>query len=98
MRSVLNENQKYIRAKKKVDDLKGFYSNIGAYFLVIPMLYIINKMTVPQFQWFWFPMIGWGFGIAMHALHVFGISNFLGRNWEERKIKEIIEKDENRQL
>ena len=36
----------------------------------------------------------WGIGITVHALVVFGSFSFLvGKNWEERKIKELIEKD-----
>jgi hypothetical protein len=34
-------------------------------------------------------MLGWGIGILSHALQVFGI----GKNWEEKKIKELMEKD-----
>lgn len=96
MKRILDKEEKYIRAKKRVDDLKAFYSNIGAYCLVIPMLFVINRLTVPNFQWFWFPMIGWGFGILMHAFQVFGLSNLFGSNWEERKIQKILEQNENR--
>ena len=46
---------------------------------------------MPQFQWFWFSAAGWGFGVTMHAFKVFGY----GHSWEERKIKEILEKGNN---
>ena len=88
-----NENTAYYRAKKRVEELKGFYGNLISYFCVIPLLVFINLTYSPQFQWFWFSAGGWGFGVVMHALKVFGYSS----NWEERKIKEILRKDENKQ-
>jgi heme/copper-type cytochrome/quinol oxidase subunit 2 len=83
-----NQNSAYYRAKKRVEELKGFYGNLISYCCVIPILIFINLRFSPQFQWFWFSAGGWGFGVIMHAFKVFGYST----NWEERKIKEILEK------
>ena len=88
-----NENNAYFRAKKRVEELKGFYGNLISYCCVIPFLIFINLKFSPQFHWFWFSAIGWGFGLVMHALQVFGY----GKNWEERKIQEILEKDTSKQ-
>lgn len=83
-----NEDTAYFRAKKRVEELKGFYGNLISYCCVIPILIFINLRFSPQFQWFWFSAAGWGFGVTMHAFKVFGY----GHNWEERKIKEILDK------
>lgn len=88
-----NENNAYYRAKKQVEALKGFYGNLISYCCVIPFLIFINLTFSPQFQWFWFSAVGWGFGLTMHAFKVFGYSS----NWEERKIQEILRKDEHKQ-
>jgi sensor histidine kinase YesM len=88
-----NENTAYYRAKKRVDELKGFYGNLISYCCVIPFLIFINLTFSPHFQWFWFSAAGWGFGLLMHAFKVFGYSS----NWEERKIQEILRKEENKQ-
>jgi hypothetical protein len=42
-------------------------------------------------------LLGWVIGIAAHATSVFGIKGILGKEWEERKIKEIMEKDKKRE-
>ncbi len=94
MKTIDSEEQKYSRAKKKVENLKGFYSNLLAYCLVIPFLIFINLMTSPHHLWFWYPMVGWGIGIVFHAVGVFNKTSFLGRNWEEQKIQEFMEEDE----
>ena len=88
-----NDNTAYYRAKKRVEQLKGFYGNLISYCIVIPILIFINLRFSPQFQWFWFSAGGWGFGLLMHAFKVFGYSS----NWEERKIQEILRKEENKQ-
>jgi len=88
-----NENTAYYRAKKRVEELKGFYGNLISYCCVVPILVFINLTYSPQFQWFWFSAGGWGFGVLMHAFKVFGYSS----NWEERKIQEILKKEENKQ-
>ncbi len=88
----ISDSNKYIRAKKHIDDLKDFYGSLIAYFVVIPFLIYINYRTYWDFQWFWFPLFGWGLGNVIQAFKVFGY----GTNWEERKIREIMDKDNNR--
>lgn len=88
--NIYNENLAYQRAKDKVEQLKGFYGNLISYCIVIPVLIIINLNT-SNFQWFWFPMLGWGMGLTFHALETFGY----GKSWEERKINELMNKDDN---
>ncbi|MEO8534956.1 MAG: 2TM domain-containing protein, partial [Flavobacterium sp.] len=88
-----DENKAYFRAKKRVEELKGFYGNVISYCCVIPFLIFINLRYSPGFQWFWFSVLGWGFGVTMHAFKVFGYSS----DWEERKIREILEKENNKQ-
>lgn len=84
-----DEDMAYARAKKRVEQLKGFYGNLTSYCIVIPTLALVNYFTYWGFQWFWFPMLGWGMGLSFHAFGVFGY----GKSWEERKIQEIINKE-----
>lgn len=90
------ENSKYVKAVERVEKLKEFYQNLVSYCLVIPFLIFINLRFSPNFYWFWFPAIGWGIGLTFHFLEVNNYNIFLGSNWEERKIKEIMDR-ENRQ-
>lgn len=88
-----NENFAYLKAKKQVDKIKGFYGSLISYFLVMPFLIFINLRSSSGYQWFWFPLLGWGFGLVMKGLKVYGY----GSNWEERKIQEILRKEEQKQ-
>lgn len=91
--TTYNEQQAYEKAKKRVKDIKEFYGNLISYAIVIPVLIIINLKTYSKFQWFWFPMFGWGLGLLFHGFGVFGY----GKSWEERKIQEILDKEKRTQ-
>lgn len=91
MQSNYEEEQRYIKAKKRVKDIKGFYVHLSVYLLTMPIIIGVNLMFVPGFHWFWFSVLGWGIGIFFHWLGVFGFSKLgLGKDWEERKIREIM--------
>ena len=87
--SETTETIAYERAVKRVKELKGFYGNLISYCIVIPFLVIINLLTSPGQLWFYWPMLGWGIGLLAHGMNVFAI----GKNWEEKKIQEIMNKD-----
>ena len=87
----MEDQQAYNRAKKRVRQIKGFYIHAGVYGVVNLLLIAINSATTPRQIWFFWPLIGWGIGLAAHGLSVFGLGEFLGAEWEERKIKKIID-------
>ena len=89
------ENSNYIKALERVEKLKEFYQNLASYCIVIPFLIFINLRFSPGFYWFWFVICGWGMGVAFHFLSVNNYNIFLGKNWEDRKIKELM-KEENK--
>lgn len=87
-----DKNESYERAQKRVKEIKSFYGNLISYCIIIPFLIIVNLMTSPEDLWFIFPMLGWGIGLAAHGMGVFGI----GKQWEEKKIRQILEKQNKR--
>nr|WP_243835231.1 2TM domain-containing protein [Maribacter spongiicola] len=84
--------KRYEKAKERVELIKGFYGNLTSYCIVIPVLAFINYRTT-SFVWVIFPAIGWGIGLLAHGLKAYGLNPLFGSNWEERKIKELMEKD-----
>jgi len=79
--------------REKAKKLKGFYANLTAYLLVIPFLAWINHITSPDFTWVIFPIIGWGIGLAVHGMEVYNYHPFLGKDWEDKKMKEFMDKE-----
>lgn len=87
------EHDRYLKAKKRVEEIKAFYASLTAFIVVNAFLMFVNLMTSPQYLWFLWPFFGWGIGVVFHALKVFNYSPFLGKDWEERKMKEFLEQD-----
>jgi Ca2+/Na+ antiporter len=85
--------KKYERAKKQVEELKGFYAHLTIYLIMVPVFIYLNYKG-GGFPWAVFPIAGWGLGVGGHAMEVFGYNPILGKDWEERKIREYMDKEE----
>lgn len=91
MDNNLIDKQRYNKAQKRVKKIKGFYTHLTVYCVIISILIFINLKYEPSFHWFWFSLCGWGTGLFFHWLSVFGLNLLgLGSNWEEKKIKEFM--------
>lgn len=90
-----NENDiRYLQAKRRVKRMKGFYIHATVYVLV--NLFIIAGNTqegesLLNMDNYW-TAIFWGIGILAHGISVFMPNLFLGKDWEERKIRELMDK------
>ena len=91
----MTELEEYQKAKDRVGEIKGFYAHAAMYALTNAALIILNLATLRKndgIVWFVWPLIGWGIGLAVHAISVYGLGPFLGREWEEREIQRELER------
>lgn len=85
----------YKKARERVQELRAFYTHLITYIIVNIGLAIINLLTNPDELWFYWVTIFWGIGLLFHAVSVFIFGGrFLGREWEERKVQQLVEKEE----
>jgi len=85
----------YIRAEKRLKELKGFYWHAFWYVAVNLFLIgmaVVNGNDITHFGTFSTPFF-WGIGLGFHALSVFGKNLMFSKNWEERKVREFMDKD-----
>jgi 2TM domain len=87
----MDSDERYRRAKRRVTVIKSFYIHLGIYVGIITLLFLIDLLT-PGGWWFYWALLGWGIGVVAHALSVFGIAGLLGSEWEEKKIRELMDK------
>ena len=92
------EQLKYESALKKVKRIKGFYTHLLVYIVINIMIIIVNIQELDKgesyFQLKIFStLFFWGIGLVGQGLSVFGTDIFLGSNWEEQKIKELMDKE-----
>ncbi len=103
MKRYYSEEESYIKAEKRVKEIKGFYWHLFWYLAVniflsfggtIKRFVFDGSLDVESIHFSTFSVwFFWGIGIAGHWLHVFGKNVFFSRNWEEKKIKEFMDKD-----
>ncbi|MBC3847202.1 histidine kinase [Winogradskyella echinorum] len=88
-------NDDYVRARKRVEELKAFYYSLISYVFVIPFLvFIWYQYSSNTIQWFWFPTFGWGLSLVIQAYRVFVDDGAFGAGWEKRKIEEYMKRDD----
>ncbi|GMN04727.1 2TM domain-containing protein [Croceitalea sp. MTPC5] len=94
MRTNQSEDQ-YIRAKERITELRKFYAKVlrglVAVCIVAAINYYLNEWEEPWFLWVVF---GVTVGILVRAFRVFNLNPFFGKDWEERKIKELVNRNE----
>lgn len=89
------DENKYFKAKERVAELKKFYNALFTFVVVNLFFVLINYMTNGlEYAWFWWVTVSWGLGMVFYAFKVFGWNLIFSKNWEERKIREIMEKED----
>ena len=92
-------NARYAMAFKKMKRIKGFYVHLAVY-LIFNLIIILTGNTefndsdtgnLGRFSLAFY----WGIGLAAHGASVFGRDLFFGRDWEERKIRQFMDKEKN---
>lgn len=88
----------YKAAQKRIKDIKGFYVHLTVYVFVNAFIFIVAHRGEGFTESFtelsnYSTLFFWGIGLFAHWASVFGPNFLLGEKWEEKKIKEIMEKD-----
>lgn len=87
--------------RKKVKAMSGFYKHLTAYIGVNVFIWVMHIINMDHnesfFQWNTFSTaLFWGVGVFFHWYSVFESTIVMGRSWEERKIKEMLEKEKSK--
>lgn len=80
------------RATIYVRDIKGFYTHLITYVIVVGCLLALNFIRSPDRIWAVWPALGWGIGVLFHGLNVFEVFNFFGPKWERRQIEKRLKR------
>ena len=97
-----NESSEYVkeraykRAQKRLKEIKGFYWHAFWYAVVNIFIFVMiisnSDGNIWHFGTYSTPLF-WGIGLGFHALGVFGKNLFFSKSWEDRKMREYMEKD-----
>jgi transcriptional regulator with XRE-family HTH domain len=73
-----------------VRKLKGFYSHLIQFVLVVGALAILNFVVSPHNWWVGWVVLFWGIGVITHGLQVFDKVPFLNGDWERREVEKYL--------
>lgn len=96
-------DESYNLAYNKVKKIKGFYSHLRIY-LIVNVIIIVSNLNRDfignyfhvngLFDWHTYSTaIYWGIALLIHAFTVFGPDIFFNKDWEQKKIREYMDKD-----
>ena len=94
-----SNDDKLKRAKKRLDELKGFYIHLAVYIGVNSFIMVnIAIRTYNDSDSFWefgtfVTPVFWGIGLLIHGLNTFRVNPFLGRDWEKKQIQKYMDED-----
>lgn len=92
------EKIKYEEALLKVKKIKAFYFHLVVFILVNTYVIIKKTQHIDEGETIWdaFKLaFFWGIGLVFHGLKTFDLFPFFGKDWEDRKIKEMMDKEKN---
>lgn len=77
----------YRDARKHVQAKRHFYKHLQVYMAVGGFFLALNLLTDPWDLWFFFPLLPWGVGLAIHYFSVFGLpgTGAGSAQWVERE-------------
>ncbi|MDV7138479.1 2TM domain-containing protein [Maribacter sp. TH_r10] len=105
MENKTNSVEKYVKAKKRVDDIKGFYFHVIK-FVIITLLILIFKGRVLEIfiekgvedknvlQWMELNILAipiiWGLVLLVMGLRLFVFKTNILKSWEKRQIQKYL--------
>lgn len=89
------ESRQIAEARRHVNRLREFYQLLATAAIVIAIAAIVYLAAGGSL---WFPWVIFGFAIAIgfSAFDTFGRNLWLGRDWQERKLREVLERQRSR--
>ncbi|WP_294203164.1 2TM domain-containing protein [Chryseobacterium endophyticum] len=98
MEPISKDDIRYKEAEKQVKRIKQFYVFLFIYLAVNIFILILNYRelkpgeTIWHLKYFSLPLF-WGIAVVIQAMRAFIPGFMLGNKWEDRKIRELMEKE-----
>lgn len=96
--AIPQDDPAWVRARARATAQRDFLLHLGIYVLVNALLVVIDVAagtsgtTFLGLDWAFWPIGGWGLGLAIHGMWAYGI----GRGWEERRAAQLYEQERQR--
>jgi peptidoglycan/LPS O-acetylase OafA/YrhL len=91
MSSMSNDHDAQDEARRWVRRKRILYTILGVYLALSVMWFLIDMSDGTENLWFYWPMLGAGFAVAVIAVIMLGIGGLFGAEWERRQVDRYLE-------
>ena len=93
MKSTL-DHELYEKARKRSQQKKRLYFHAVLFLIGAVFMVILNKFMnfYPEIDWYSWGILAWLFLLCIHAIRVFIMHRFFGKDWEREHTAKLIEK------
>ena len=93
--------ERVLNIRRRVHRLAEFYRHAIVYMIVNGGFWAVNAWVVLESAsaakwytwWALWPTLGWGIGLVTHGLAVLPFWSFFSQDWEDKKVKQLMERD-----
>ncbi|MFZ4834844.1 2TM domain-containing protein [Rouxiella sp. Mn2063] len=78
-------------ARQRLAEENKFYRRLFAAVVVCVILFVVNRLTSPEQNWFIWPAIIWGLLLLIRGVRVFVLRDWLQR-WQQARLQKILRK------
>lgn len=97
MSAPLTDDEIERLARRRAGAQLGWYTHAAVYVAVNLFLFAISEHGWGERRWTWFPLLGWGLGLALHGISVFVLGAGSGlRERLERRERERLQRQRHR--
>jgi hypothetical protein len=82
-------------AWRRVKSLRVFYIHLTLY-VILNFIILLIDVSTPGDPWFYQVLLGWGLFVGLHAAYTYELLPWSSRDWEQRKVQELIENQRNK--
>jgi hypothetical protein len=84
MEQARREAERYVRRKRI------FYLILGIWLALSLMWFLIDMLDDSSANWFYWPMLGTGIGVAITGIVLMGFGGLFGPEWERREVDKYL--------
>jgi hypothetical protein len=84
MDEAREEAHRYVRRKRM------FYLILGIWLALSVMWFLIDMLDDSSANWFYWPMLGTGIGVAITGIVLLGFGGIFGPDWERREVEKYL--------
>ena len=94
-RSLIENAQRRIKQKKRLTAHFVVFLAGSILFIILNLVLKFGENFNPfNTKWFVWAILAWFFFLLIHFINVFLINTFMGKEWEEKQLEKLVEKQQ----